>query len=89
METQPAARASTAAVGDRAAACVAVKGIFPTKGLLFPRPLPAAWHCAGTGADLRRLSNKRAGEILETKFGLDPAVVQTIARWDRIDLIRT
>jgi hypothetical protein len=53
-------------------------------------PSLAACRCIlGTGADLRRLSNKRAGEILETKFGLDPAVVQTIARWDRIDLIRT
>lgn len=60
------------------------------KASLSLTPLPAAaWRCAGTGADLRRLSNKRAGEILETKFGLDPAVVQTIARWDRIDLIRT
>jgi hypothetical protein len=47
------------------------------------------WAAAGTGADLRRLSNKRAGEILETKFGMDPSVVQSIARWDRIDMIRT
>ena len=44
--------------------------------------------CAGTGADLRRLSHKRAGEILETKFGMDPTVVAGIARWDRIDTIR-
>lgn len=43
---------------------------------------------AGTGADLRRLSHKRAGEILETKFGMDPTVVAGIARWDRIDTIR-
>lgn len=42
----------------------------------------------GTGADLRRLSHKRAGEILETKFGMDPAVVKDIPRWDRIDAIR-
>lgn len=46
------------------------------------------WLCAGTGADLRRLSHKRAGEILETKFGMDASVVAGIARWDRIDTIR-
>jgi hypothetical protein len=43
---------------------------------------------SGTGADLRRLSHKRAGEILETKFGMDPGVVKDIPRWDRIDAIR-
>lgn len=42
----------------------------------------------GTDADLRRLGHKRAGDILELKFGMDPATVKDLPRWDRIDAIR-
>eukprot|EP00879_Flechtneria_rotunda_P031791 GHRR01034762.1.p1 GENE.GHRR01034762.1~~GHRR01034762.1.p1 ORF type:complete len:117 (-),score=28.31 GHRR01034762.1:622-972(-) len=43
---------------------------------------------AGTGADLRRLGHKRAGELLLTKFNMAPDMVAAMPRWDRIDAIR-
>ena len=37
---------------------------------------------------MRKLSHKRAGEIMVEKFGQQPEVVENIGRWERIDFIR-
>lgn len=43
---------------------------------------------SGTDADLRRLGHKRAGELLMAKFNMSADEVNSLPRWDRIDVIR-
>jgi Protein of unknown function (DUF3591) len=42
----------------------------------------------GTGADLRKLHNKEAGDLLREKFQVDQETIDKLDRWERIGVLR-
>jgi hypothetical protein len=47
-----------------------------------------AAQITGTTADLRKLPNKDAGDLLRTKYGVPEETIERLDRWERIGVLR-